>query len=906
MGLRSNLVHGFRSLFRKGAIESEMDEELRAFVEASVADKQRRGMTSEEAVRAAHAERGSANAIKHHIRSGAWESKAEIFWRDLGYGVRTLLRSPGFTVVAILTLALGIGANAAIFQLLDAVRLRNLPVVNPSELTVVRLADRPGKRGRQETVYPALTNPLWEYIRDHQHVFSTALAWSPTNFGITEGDHERLVQGLWVSGDFFNALGVRPVLGRVFTSSDDRPGCGAAGVVVSYAFWQGQLAGNPQTVGRTLIIGQHPVPILGVTPPGFAGPEVGHSFDVAAPICSQSAYWADGNWLDSSTDWWLTVMGRLKPGDSLSMANAGLETLSPAAFEASLRKDYPTENVRDYLHFRLVADSAPGGVSWLRDKYESPLWMLLGLAGFVLLIACANLANLMLARGSTRVREFAVRLSLGATQGRLIWQLLWESLLLVLIGAASGLMLARVLGKSLIALLSTQGESLFVDLHPDWRVLGFTATLAAMTVLLFGLIPAFRVTRLAPNEAMKSGSPRTGATHESNRLRRGLVITQVALSLVLVTGAVLFARTLTNLLTVDAGFRQDNILIAQLDLSKLRIPVARRLAAKKEIIQRLRDVPGVGAAAEVGIVPLSGSGIDNRVWAEGENRQSGFDPYFNWIGGGYFRTLGTPLLAGRDFGVQDTANSPKVALVNQEFARRFGKGANPVGLQVRREATPDEPETVFEIVGVVKNSKYKDLRENLEPIVYLPVSQAPNPDSFVQVIVHSELPLTILTSSLQRAVVGINPNINVGFQVFKTQIQESLLPERLMAVLSGFFGMLAALLTAVGLYGVISFLVTRRTHEIGIRMALGAGKRHVVSSILRETLMLTVLGIGVGLPITFSVARLIASMLFGVRPSDPAALAFAALVLCGVSLAAAYIPARRAAAVEPVVALRDE
>jgi predicted permease len=486
-----------------------------------------------------------------------------------------------------------------------------------------------------------------------------------------------------------------------------------------------------------------------------------------------------------------------------------------------------------------------------------------------------------------------------------MWQLMWESLLLVVMGAASGLLVARFLGKSLIALLSTQGDSLFVDLHSDWRVLGFTAMLAAMTVMLFGVVPAFRATRLAPSEAMKSGSPRTGATHESHRLRRGLVITQVALSLVLVTGAVLFARTLGNLLTVDAGFRQDNVLIAQLDLSPLHIPVARRVAVKKEIVERLRAVAGVESVSEVGIVPLSGSSIDNRVWADGENRQSGLDPNFNWIGSGYFKTLGTPLLAGREFGEQDTPDSPRVAIVNQEFARRFGK-ANPTGLRIRREATPHAPETVFEIVGVVGNSKYKDLREKFEPIVYLPVSQEPNPDSFVQVFVHSEMAPAVLTSSLKRAAEGISPEIHADFQVFKTQIRESLLPERLMAALSGFFGILAGLLTAVGLYGVISFLVTRRTHEIGIRMALGASRTHIISSILRETLMLTLVGVALALPITFGVARLIASMLFGIRPSDPVALGFAVFVLCGVSLAAAYIPASRAAAVDPIVALREE
>ena len=906
MRLLSNLIDGFRSLFRKGAIEREMDEELRGFVEASTADKLRRGMTPDQATHAARVEMGSANAVKHHIRSGAWESKLEIFWRDLCYGARMLLRSPGFTAVAVLTLALGIGANTAIFQLLDAVRLRSLPVRNPGELTLVHLADLPGWRGHQETAYPALNNPLWEYLRDHQHVFSQVLAWSPTNLGITVGDHEQLVQGLWVSGDFFNALGVRPALGRFFTSSDDRPGCGASGVVVSYTFWQRQLGGNPQAIGSTLTIARHAVPILGVTPNGFTGPEVGHSFDVAAPICSQSAYWTEETWLDSSTDWWLTVMGRLKPGGSLSMANAGLESLSPAAFEASLRKDYPTENLRDYLHFRLVADPAAGGVSWLRDKYESPLWMLLGLAGFVLLIACANLANLMLARSSARVREFAVRLSLGATRGRLISQLLWESLPLLLLGAASGLLLAGALGKSLIALLSTQGDSLFVDLHPDWRVLGFTAMLAAFTALLFALIPAFRATGLAPSEAMKTGSPRTGGGHESNRLRRGLVITQVALSLVLVTGAVLFARTFGNLLTVDAGFREDNILITSLDLSQLGIPVARRLAMKQEIVDRLYDVPGVEAASQVRIVPLSGSSTTNLVWAEGEDRQSAFGPNLNSIGNGYFNTLGIPLLAGRDFDEHDTPNSPKVAVVNQEFARRLGRGANPVGLRIRRQATPDEPEAVFEIVGVVKNSKYRDLRENFVPILYLAVSQDQHPDPFEQIILHSALPLPILTSRIKLVIAAKSPEISVDFRVLKTQIRESLLPERLMATISGFFGILAALLTAIGLYGVISFLVTQRTREIGIRMALGAGKRQVLSSILRETLMLTVLGIGVGLPITFSVTRLIASMLFGIAPSDPVALAFAATALCGAGLAAAYIPARRAAAVDPMTALRYE
>jgi predicted permease len=893
-----------RSLFQKRALEQEMDEELLAFVEASAADKRRAGMTPAEADRAARVEMGSTNAVKHHIRSEAWESQAEIFLRSLWYGARTLARSPGFALIAILTFALGIGANTTIFQLLDAVRLRSLPVRDPGQLTMIGLADLPGKRGNQQSYYPSLNNPLWEYIRDHQEVFSQVMAWSSTGLSITEGDRQHVVPGLWVSGDFFHALGVQPALGRVFTSADDRPGCGASGVVLSYGFWQSYLRGDPRIVGQTLKIGQHAVPILGVTAASFTGPEIGSSFDLAVPICSQPAYWTEASWLDSSTDWWLNVLGRLKPGDSLATANAGLQSFSPGAFAASLRKDYPTENVRDYLRFRLVAEPASGGVSFLRDQYESPLWMLLGLAGFVLLIACANLANLMLARGSTRVREFALRLSLGATQGRLIWQLVWESLLIVLLGAVSGLALAAFLSKALIHLLSGQADSLFLDLQLDWRVLGFTALLATVTVLLFGLFPALKTTRLAPMEAMKSGSPRSGAK-ESNRLRRALVIAQVALSLVLVAGAVLFSRTLDNLRNVDAGFRQNQILIAQLDLSK----VARegRVVVRKQIIDRLRHLAGVSAAAEVNIVPLSGSATDNRVWEAGKTRSSGFDPYFNQVGSDYFNTLSTPLLAGRDFSEQDTENSPRVAIVNQQFALQFGKGPNPVGLQIVREATPHEPERTYEIVGVVKNAKYSSLRENWRPIVYLPIAQtASRSDPNQQVIIHTALPLANFTPELKRTIDEISPGIDLDLQVFATQIQNSLLPEKLLATLSGFFGILAALLTAVGLFGMISFLVARRTHEIGIRMALGARRGQVLASVLRETLTLTAAGVVLGVPVLFLVTRVIASKLFGIKPNDPGSLALAALALCLVSVAAALIPARRAASVDPMIALRDE
>jgi predicted permease len=899
-----------RSLFRREQTDQELDDELLDHLERRTEEYVAQGMTPEEARRRAQLDLGGMEQTKEKCRDERGVNWVQDTLQDLRYGLRMLRKSPGFTIVAVLTLALGIGANTAIFQLLDAVRLRSLPVKNPQELTLVRLgnlADKKGLRGNQESGYPALNNPLWEYIRDHQQIFAGVLAWNPTVLGITEGDHAQVVPGLWVSGDFFNVLGVQPAMGRLFTAADDRPGCGAAGAVVSYGYWQTQLAKDPQVIGRKLVIGDHPTPIIGVTQASFAGPEVGHSFDVAVPICSQAVYWTEGDWLESSTDWWLTVMGRLKPGDSLSKANAGLQSFSPAAFQASLRKDYPAENIKDYLGFKLTADAAPGGVSWLRDAYENPLWMLLGLAGAVLLIACANLANLMLARGSARTRELAVRLSLGATRGRLIRQLLWESFPLILIGAAAGLLLARSLGHFLIALLSTQGDSLVLDLHPDWRVLGFTTLLAGLTALLFGLVPAFRASGLAPGEAMKAGSPRAGiGGHEGNRLRHALVISQVALSLVLVTGAVLFARTFTNLLTVETGFREDGILIAWVDMAKMHVPYEHRQEVREEIRDRIRTIPGVEGVTETGIVPLSGSSMDNLVWSADADRQSGFSPNFNTIGRDYFQTLGTPLLAGRDFDGRDTPNSPRVVIVNEEFARRLGKGANPIGLQIQREATPHEPIMTFEIVGLVKNTKYQTLRQDFVPIVYLAAEQNPEPDFYDLLLIHSTLPLESVRTQVKAATAVTSPDINVDFSVFKTQIRESLLPERLMATLSGFFGTLAGLLTAVGLYGVISFLVARRTQEIGIRMALGAGKGQVLWMVLRETLVLTALGLAVGLPITIGVANLLGSMLFGIKPGDPLALAAAAIGLCGVALGAGYVPARRATRVDPIVALRYE
>jgi putative ABC transport system permease protein len=826
--------------------------------------------------------------------------------QDLRYGFRMLAKSPGFTAVAVLTLALGIGANTAIFQLVDAVRLRTLPVSNPQQLARVQLADRTGWRGSQASWYPALSNPLWEQIRDHQQIFFGVLAWANFDFDLAPEGEKRPARGLWVSGDFFRVLGVQPIVGRVFKAADDHRGCGLPGAIISYPFWQRDFGGDRSVVGRKLTIDHHPVEIIGVTPASFFGLEIGRSFDVALPICSQAILGGEYNWLDAGTVWWLTVMGRLKPGESLRRANAQLATISAGIFEATLPKNYPAVNVKDYLKFKLTAVPGGTGVSWLRDQYGDPLWLLLVTAGLVLLIACANLANLMLARATTREREIAIRLAVGASRGRLIRQLLVESLTLATLGGGAGLLLAGMLSQFLVSLLNTQGNPLFLDLNPDWRVLAFTSGLAVLTCVLFGLAPALRTTRLAPSAVMKADSRGLTASRERFGLGRALVATQVALSLVLLVGAVLFSRTLHNLLTANPGFREKGILGANLDLSQLKLPVNRRAIFKQELLRRIRAVPGVDSVAEAGLIPLGGSGTDNVVWADGLDRGHGIDSDFNWISRGYFKTLEIPLLAGRDFDDRDTPTSPMVAIVNEAFVRRLGLGANPVGRSFRIEATPTHPETLFEIVGLVKDTKYWGLREAFPPIAFLATSQDASPDQFDQILIRSNAPPTDITARLRRSIAEADPQVSTDFWVFETMIGEKLLPERLMATLSGFFGFLAGLLATIGLYGLVSYSVVRRTNEIGIRMALGAGGRDVVRMIMREAAILLAVGLAVGTLLALAAARIAGSMLFGLRPDDPVAFTAAIATLAAVSLVASYIPARRAMNVDPMVALRYE
>ena len=826
-------------------------------------------------------------------------------WQDVKYGVRLLLLNPGFALVAILSLALGIGANTAIFQLIDAVRIRTLPVKNPQELVAVHLIEGKWGSGRFHGPYSQLSNPLWEQIRARQQAFSSIFAWGREGLNLATGGEARNAAAILVSGDFFKTLEVTPLMGRVLAPADDQRGCGSPNAVISYAFWQREFGGAPDVLDRKLTLESHPFEIVGVTPAGFYGVEVGRSFDVAIPICSEPMIHGEDAMLDVRHAWWLAAVGRLKPGWTLAQATAQLTAASPAMLEATLPPVYDAEASKHYFENKFGAFPADTGFSNLRKTYESPLWLLLSIAGLVLLIACANLANLMLARASAREREIGIRLSLGASRGRLIRQLFSESLLLAAVGAALGAALAQGLSRFLVAYLSTQGNRVFVDLHLDWRVLGFTAAVAVLTCVLFGLAPALRATRVAPVEILKSHGRGMTSGRERFSLRRALVVSQVAVSLVLLVGALLFVRSLRNLLTLDAGFRQDGILITDLDLTRLKLPVERRQTYKREVLDRIRAIPGVLFAADTTIVPVSGNGWNNNVLIDGTEK-SKVTPNFSRVSPGYFKTLGTLLVAGRDFDDRDTAASPKVAIVNESFVRKLLNGANPIGRTFRVKVYVGRPAPLYEIVGFVKDAKYEDLREEFKPAVFVAAAQDDRPDESAQFLIRSDLALSGLLSEVKRAIAGASPEISIEFHVFKDQIRNSLLPERLMATLSGFFGFLAGLLATIGLYGLISYTVARRTNEIGIRMALGAQRGDVMKMILHEAGILLGIGLAAGTALSLLAAKTASSLLFGLKPRDPLTLAAAIAALAAVTVAASFLPAQRASRLDPMVALRDE
>jgi predicted permease len=811
-----------------------------------------------------------------------------------------LRKSPGFTTVAIVTLALGIGANTAIFQLLDSVRLRSMPVPDPQELVEVRVANANAGMFLSSGDNPQMTNPLWEELRDHQAAFSGVFAWGTDTFSLGNGANARNVHGLWVSGGFFPVLGIAPAHGRLLGYQDDQHGCGASVAVISYALWQSEFGGLDSAIRSNVTVQDHSFQIVGVTPPGFWGPNIGRTFDVALPICSLETIQSANASFHRRDVWWLTAVGRLRTGWTLNRASAYLGGISRGLLEATAPAGYQSSMLEKYLNFRLAAYPAGNGMSPLRQSFDTPLWILLCITGLVLLIACANLANLMLARANARQREMATRLALGASRGRLILQLLSESLLLVLAGMLLGVALARWLAQSILGLVSTEGNVVQLDLSLDWRVLAFTAAGAALTCLLFGLVPAFRSSRTDPGVAMKVAGPGVTTGRDRFSVQRLLVLSQVAISLVLVTSALLFVRSFRNLMVFNPGFREQGILLMQADFRSLLPRPLKPL--QRDLLSEIRAIPQIESAAMTTHAPLDGSS-----WTLGFNLDAvRGSSKFTWVSTRYLETMQIPVLSGRDFTDRDTESLPRVALVNERFVRDYCGGRNPIGKTIKTIAEPNYPASSYEIVGVVRDTKYADLRDPIPPQIFGAAQQYPAEGPWGPVFIRSSAPMSTIIAAVKDTLGRTYPAMKLEFRVFQTQVRDRLVIERLMAALSGFFGVLASGLAIMGLYGVMSYIVNQRRNEIGIRVALGAERRQIISLVMMEAGALLLIGAVVGALMSLAAGRGAQSLLFGLSSSDPLTLALAIILVVVCGGVASFLPAHRASKTDPMVALRCE
>lgn len=890
MAVWNRVLGGLRALVHKRATEQDMDDELRAFLEASIEHKLRAGMSRAEARRAAGVEMGSLESVKDEIRSAGWEASVEALWADLRYSLRVLARAPVFTTVVVLTLALGIGANTAIFSLIDSLLVKTLPVERPRELVQVTES--------------TLTHPLWEQIRERQDVFSGVFAWGRSPFNLSRGGIVQNADGMWVSGDFFRTLGLRPAAGRLLTIDDDHRGC-APLAVLSYGFWQSHYAAAANAVGGAISLDGHPFEVIGVAPAGFYGMTVGSKFDVAVPICAADVFDGPKSRLDRRSWWWLRAAGRVRPDIGMARLKSRLAALSPAIYGAAVPGYWDPASQANFRKRVLKPVPFATGASDLRHDYQEPLRILMAVVVLVLLIACANIAGLFMARAAARRDEMAMRQALGASRLRLVRQLIVECLLLSFAGAALGLVLARW-GDTLLAFsFSTVSRRVFFDFDLDSRVLAFTAAVAILTGLLFGVAPAMRGSRASITGATQAAHRVAGGRR--TRFRLWIVGSQVALSLVLLVTAGLLLRSFRNLAATDLGFDADRVLVVNANLAVARVPESEFSSTYDAIETALRALPGVVSASRSRMTPLGNSEWNTVIHSDVPHPVVGEDDlaYFNMIDAAYFETLRTPLLAGRGFSSADSAHSTPVAVINQTLARKFYPGVNPVGRTFRAEGSGRALEPPVEIIGIVKDAKYESVREVTYPTVFRPVSQIPE-DPAGNFELRTALPRKAMMAAIQDAVAGVNREIPIEIHTLAAQVDESMTRERVLAALAAFFGCLALLLAMIGLYGTLSYLITQRRMEFAIRIALGAPLPAIRNLVMRDVAALLAGGIVAGVGLSLATTRLLGAILFGVLPRDPVTIAAGGAMMAVVSLAAGLLAARRATRVDPMAALRQE
>jgi predicted permease len=886
MTLLHRLASIVRWLVNRNRAEQGLDDELQAFIELSAAEKTRGGLAPAEARRLAVLELGGVEQAKERVRAYRHGATLDEIGRDVRYAFRMFVKNPGFTIIIVVTLALGIGANTAIFSMIDALMLRWLPVKNPQDLVQVTFQP-PGPTARPgESFSYAIVRALAE----QREIFSSVAGFSGFRFDVGSPAPSR-VPGAVVTGRYYETLGLHPVIGRLLTREDDEPGAPPV-AVISYDYWERVFALAPEAVGQSVRMNGVPVRIVGVSPRGFVGANVGSIADLTISVAAFPRVKPDTAPLLGPGNFWLRVLARPAEGISIEQAAARLNVVWPQISEPAIAPHWPASRRK------AIADSVfqltPGGTGWtyLREVYRKPLLVLMAVVTLVLIIACANVASLLLARASARQGEVAVRLAIGASRGRIVRQLLIESTLLSLIGAAFGVGLAWVSARFLVNMISAAPGDVVFDLTPNWHVLGFTGGVAIATGVLFGVAPAFQTTAAGPSLVLKEVGRMSGSR---SRLLPSLVSGQVALSLVLLAAAGLFVRTLHNLQNLDPGFNTQGVLLVDLE--------GRRTTVPGELVDDLQRIPGVVSASLSTHTPLSGS-----VWSEpavpaGQPIPERDNAYFIGAGPRFLETMQIQLLSGREFTSRDSADGPAVAVVNEAFANRHFPNRQPVGQHLA--ATVRGRRTDLEIVGLVRNTNAAGLRAAPPPTVYVAYAQLTG-DLPTTLAIRAAGRVGRVVSAIQQTLQSRLPWTSIEVHPLSSQVQATMVQERMMATLAGGFGLLALMLACIGLYGLLAYTVAQRTKEIGIRMALGAQGPRVVALVLRGGARLVLAGIALGLPAVWATSRWVDSMLFGVTRTDPATIGGAIVLLIAAAHLAAYLPAHRASRLDPLAALRHD
>jgi putative ABC transport system permease protein len=887
-----------RNLLHPNRVSNDIQREMQFHVAERVDDLVSGGMSRPDAEREAHRMFGHRSTHHENTRDADMNTWLESFNSDVKQGFRVLRASPAFTIVAVVSLALGIGANTAIFSLINAVMVKSLPVERPEELVTVA-ADAYGSE---------LNFPLWEKLRDSKTGLASSAVFSATDWDLSNGGLGRNARGDLVSGNYFPMLGVRPAAGRLFTQADDTRGC-APIVVLGYGFWQSEFGGAQSAIGKNISLSGTSYTIVGVTPPEFYGATVGRVIQIYAPLCAHPVI-ANGTPDRLQHMWFLSFIGRLAPGTSLAQVNANVSAAMPSILEAGLAPGEYQDALKEIKKYQIRFTEGVTALSSLRQTYSKALIVLMTVVGVVLLIGCANVANLLLARAAAREREIAVRFALGASRMRVLRQLLTETMLLTTFGAVAGVLFAKWSSSLLVQLLSSGRSPVGLDVPIDGRVLLFTTAVATLTGLLFGLAPAWRASRTSPQEAMRSNARGITSGHTKFSTARALVIGQVALSLILVVGAGLLLGTFRRLSNMNPGFVSEGVMLVNTNVTNAGFGPEQIAQFPEDLMQRMRAIPGVVATSASDISPISGTSWNGFMAVPGFTPTSPKESmvYLNQVTGDYFKTMGTRIIAGRSFDARDRIGTQKVALINESIAKKFFAGTNPVGKHFSMPSPRDKENTApaIEIIGVVEDSKYSSLKEAPRPVAYLAMSQADDLRPNFGFEVRSAGNTQALTTAITNIATQINPRIQLSYRMLDAQIAASITRERLLATLSAFFGGLALLLAMIGLYGTLSYGVSRRRNEIGIRLALGAERANVLRMVLGEVARMLAIGVVIGIAGAIATSKYVASFLFGVEPNDITTLVMSAAVLTCVALAAGALPAWRASRLDPMLALRED